>query len=48
MPKIEQKQVVIDEIKEKVSKAKSIVLVDGRGLTVAGHGSQKKTQRSEC
>ena len=34
MPKIEQKQVVIDEIKEKLSKALSIVLIDARGLTV--------------
>lgn len=34
MPKVEQKQVVINEIKEKVDKAKSIVLVNSRGLTV--------------
>jgi len=34
MPKIEQKQVVVNEIKEKLSKAKSVVLVDARGLTV--------------
>lgn len=34
MAKVEQKQVVINEIKEKVEKATSIVLVDGRGLTV--------------
>jgi len=34
MPKIEQKQVVINEIREKLLKAKSAVLVDARGLTV--------------
>lgn len=34
MPKIEQKQVVINEIKEKLEKAVSIVLVDARGVTV--------------
>lgn len=35
MPKIEQKQVVINEIKGKIEKAVSAVLVDARGLTVA-------------
>ena len=34
MPKIEAKQVVINEIKEKLAKAKSVVLIDARGLTV--------------
>ena len=34
MPKIEQKQVIINEIKEKLTKASSIVLVNARGLTV--------------
>ena len=34
MPKLEQKQVVINEIKEKLDKASSIVLVNARGLTV--------------
>ena len=34
MPKIEQKQVVINEIKEKLDKSLSLVLVDARGLTV--------------
>ena len=34
MPKVEQKQVVINEIKEKLDKASSIVLVNARGLTV--------------
>lgn len=34
MPKVEQKQVVVNEIKEKVARAKSIVVVDARGLTV--------------
>ena len=34
MPKIEQKQLVIDEIKAKLAKAKSVVIVNARGLTV--------------
>ena len=32
---LEQKQVVIDEIKEKFANAKSIVLFDPRGLKVS-------------
>lgn len=35
MPKIEQKQVIINEIKDKLSKASSAVLVNSIGLTVA-------------
>lgn len=35
VPKVEQKQEVIKEIKQKLEKAKSAVLVDSRGLTVA-------------
>ena len=34
MAKIEQKQVVVSEIKEKLERASSAVLVDARGLTV--------------
>ncbi len=34
MPKIAQKQVVVNEIKDKLLKAKSVVMVDARGLTV--------------
>ncbi|MCL2170085.1 MAG: 50S ribosomal protein L10 [Defluviitaleaceae bacterium] len=34
MPKIEKKQVVVQEIKEKLNNARSIVLVNARGLTV--------------
>ena len=34
MPKVEQKQVVINEIKEKLDKAVSVVLVNARGVTV--------------
>ena len=34
MPKIEQKQVIVNEIKEKLDKSLSVVLVDARGLTV--------------
>lgn len=35
LPKIEQKQVIVNEIKAKLENAASVVLVDGRGLTVA-------------
>ena len=35
MAKIEQKSVIVNEIKEKVEKATAMVLVDARGLTVA-------------
>ena len=35
MPKIESKQLVVNEIKGKLDKAKSVVFVDARGLTVA-------------
>ena len=34
MPKIEEKQVVINEIREKLADSKSAVLIDARGLTV--------------
>ncbi|WP_352399442.1 50S ribosomal protein L10 [Anaerotignum sp.] len=34
MAKIEQKQVIVNEIKEKLEKAASVVMVDARGLTV--------------
>ncbi len=45
MPKIEEKQVVINEIKEKVNKAKSIVLIDARGLTVLQDTKLRKQLR---
>ena len=34
MAKIEQKQAIVNEIKEKMEKAASVVMVDARGLTV--------------
>lgn len=34
MPKIEKKQVIISEIKDKLDKSLSLVIVDARGLTV--------------
>lgn len=34
MAKIEQKQVIVNEIKERLSRAASVVVVDARGLTV--------------
>ena len=45
MPKTEQKQVVIDEIKGKLDKAVSAVLVDARGLTVEQDTALRKKLR---
>lgn len=45
MPKIEQKQVIVNEIKEKVNKSKSIVLVNARGITVEQDTILRKTLR---
>ncbi|MCD7905427.1 MAG: 50S ribosomal protein L10 [Clostridiales bacterium] len=45
MAKIEQKQVVVNEIKAKLEKATSAILVDARGLTVAQDTSLRKQLR---
>ncbi|MCL2352285.1 MAG: 50S ribosomal protein L10 [Firmicutes bacterium] len=45
MPDFGSKQVVIDEIKEKLSRAKSVVLVDSRGLTVLQDTALRKILR---
>ena len=45
MPKIEQKQVVISEIKEKLDRAVSVVLVDARGITVEEDTALRKKFR---
>ena len=45
MPKIEEKQVVINEIKEKLKKAASAILIDARGLTVAEDTAFRKNLR---
>jgi large subunit ribosomal protein L10 len=45
MPKIEQKQLVIDEIKGKLDKSLSLVIVDARGLTVAQDTELRKVLR---
>ena len=45
MAKIEQKQVVVNEIKEKLEKASSMVLVDARGLNVAQDTEMRKALR---
>lgn len=45
MSKIEQKQVVVNEIKEKLEKASSALLVDARGLTVEQDTSLRKQLR---
>ena len=46
MAKVEQKQVVVNEIKEKLEKAASVVMVDARGLTV--DSTEKTAQRCRC
>ncbi len=45
MAKIEAKQAVVNEIKEKLDKAVSLVLVDARGLTVAEDTDLRKQLR---
>lgn len=45
MAKVEQKQTVINEIKEQIDGAKSIVLVDYRGLTVEQDTQLRKSMR---
>lgn len=45
MPKIEEKQVVVNEIKDKLANAKSAVLVDSRGLTVEQDTVMRKALR---
>ena len=45
MAKVEQKQVIVNEIKEKLEKATSAVLVDARGLTVEQDTALRKKLR---
>ena len=45
MAKIEQKQVIVNEIKEKLEKAASLVVVSGRGLSVEQDTKLRKTLR---
>ncbi|RRD96449.1 50S ribosomal protein L10 [Clostridiales bacterium COT073_COT-073] len=45
MPKVEQKQVIINGIKEHLNGASSVVLVDYRGLTVAQDTELRKNLR---
>lgn len=45
MAKVEQKQVIVEEIKEKLSKASSAVLVNATGLTVAQDTELRKKLR---
>lgn len=45
MPNIAKKQEVVQEIREKVERSKSMVLVDSRGLTVAEDTFLRKTLR---
>ncbi len=45
MAKVEQKQVIVNEIKQKLEKATSAVLVDARGLTVSQDTALRKSLR---
>lgn len=45
MAKVEQKQVIVNEIKEKLEKASSAVLVDARGLSVEQDTRLRKALR---
>jgi len=45
LAKVEQKQVIVNEIKEKLDKATSAVLVDARGLTVEQDTALRKQLR---
>ena len=45
MAKIEQKQLVVNEIKEKLERAASLVVVDARGLTVEQDTALRKKLR---
>jgi large subunit ribosomal protein L10 len=47
MPQIEKKQVIVQEIKEKLAKASSIVLVDARGVTVEQDTILRRKMREE-
>lgn len=47
MPKIESKQVIIDEIKDKLQNASSLVLVDARGITVAEDTTLRRNLREK-
>ena len=45
MPHFEKKQAVINEIKERLNRAKSVVLVNARGLTVEQDTNLRRTLR---
>lgn len=45
MPNLEKKQEVIKEIRDKIERAKSVVLVDARGLTVEQDTALRKNLR---
>ena len=47
MAKIEEKQPIVAEIKEALDGAKSVVLVDYRGLTVAQDTELRRNARKE-
>ena len=45
MAKVEQKKVIVDEIKQKLEKASSVVVVNARGLTVEQDTAFRKSLR---
>lgn len=45
MAKVEQKKVIVDEIKQKLEKASSVVVVNARGLTVEQDTALRKSLR---
>jgi len=47
LPKIEAKQLVVNELKSKIEKASSMVLVDARGLTVEQDTELRKVLREK-
>ena len=47
MAKVEQKKVIVDEIKQKLEKASSVVVVNARGLTVEQDTALRKSLRED-
>ena len=48
MPNVDAKQIIVNEIADKLTKAKSMVLVDARGLTVAEDTEMRRALREQA
>ena len=48
MPNVDAKQIIVNEIADKLTKAKSMVLVDARGLTVAQDTEMRRALREQA